>query len=955
MAQDDAEGWDAFISYSRRDKAFVVRLAAALNAYRPPRTLGAQARPLRVFLDQNDLGAGDYAPEIEAQLARSRMLIVVCTPAARASRYVDDEVRRFVRLRASDAVVPVLLAGLANNEAAPAQAAEMAFPPALADAMQMPLAVDYRGFDARRDRVQRGGFEGPWHQLLAKLYGVARAEIEQREKRRQIVRWRWIGGSAAVLVAVLASALVLTLLARAEAERQRDLAEQRRRDAQARALNVHAEASLADGGQGLQRALLLSVESLASAWTPEAQALLLAQLDRLVPPPIAAVSDQRGPILSLVAMPALGLVASQGGDRLVLRSLSDLKPVRELATPRAPGAVRRLVLSPDGRWLLAGCAERAACVWDTGSWTVAWSPQPHAAVTAAAFSPDSRRLAYAHEGPPRVMLVGTDTWQPMEPLPIDERNSAPIQGLGFGGDADTLLVRTRSDLELHDLRTRTKLQEVDTRGGTAFVHVPETGAVFVDDASRRLRALRLTRDAGGAPRLSEPGEPLGTPLDSRAQTSASPDGRTVATRTADRMVQLTAPEPGVPARHADGGSAIALAGPAAAARASASASAGAGTEARPGQATPTSTEVGAAAGLPATWLIVGTQDGRIELSDLRPAAAQRLASAAADAQLTHLALSRDGQQLAVTDDTGATRVLAAADGRVLTTLPALEGARPLFSADGRWLFVVASRAMAVYASADWRPVWQTAGDESLARLWLTQDGRWLLLERARQLERIALPEGRAAPPIALTEYLSELRAEPGGQRVAGQSTAHVARGLGLRQPTIRRVWQIDDGRAWGWRSFEQDDLARLQGIGWGRRADDAQGEWTRVDGGGDRALVDAAAAWPLVADLLSPPEPPAVRWLSEPDAAGTALHVHALRRAERALGSPAAPPAWSADGGWLAVLGEDGAVHRWSMSPAGLAAEACSRLRRNLGPGEWRTAFGDEGYRRTCPALPEGR
>jgi hypothetical protein len=1047
MAQDDAEGWDAFISYSRRDKAFVVRLAAALNAYRPPRTLGAQARPLRVFLDQNDLGAGDYAPEIEAQLARSRMLIVVCTPAARASPYVDDEVRRFVRLRepdavvpgeplrepgtavpdvptpnpgagvpgvptpapdavvpgvptptanaavprvrlrASDAVVPVLLAGLANNEAAPAQAAEMAFPPALADAMQMPLAVDYRGFDARRDRVQRGGFEGPWHQLLAKLYGVARAEIEQREKRRQLVRWRWIGGSAAVLVAVLASALVLTLLARAEAERQRDLAEQRRRDAQARALNVRAEASLADGGQGLQRALLLTVESLASAWTPEAQALLLAQLDRLVAPPIAAVSDQRGPILSLVAMPALGLVASQGGDRLVLRSLSDLRPVRELAAPRAPGAVRRLVLSPDGRWLLAGCAEQAACVWDTGSWTVAWSPQPHAAVTAAAFSPDSRRLAYAHEGPPRVMLVGTDTWQPMEPLPIEERNSAPIQGLGFGGDADTLLVRTRSDLELHDLRTRTKLQEVDTRGGTAFVHVPETGAVFVDDASRRLRALRLTRDAGGAPRLSEPGEPLGTPLDSRAQASASRDGRTVATRTADRMVQLTAPEPGVPARHADGGSAIALAGPAVAARASASAgtgagaesavgsratsdagtgtgasasasasaSAGAGTEARPGQATPTPTDVGAAAGRPATWLIVGTQDGRIELSDLRPAAAQRLASAAADAQLTHLALSRDGQQLAVTDDTGATRVRAAADGRVLTTLPALEGARPLFSADGRWLFVVASRAMAVYASADWRPVWQTAGDESLGGLWLTPDGRWLLLERARQLERIALPEGRAAPPIALTESLSELRAEPGGQRVAGQSTAHVARGLGLRQPTIRRVWQIDDGRAWGWRSFEQDDLARLQGIGWGRRADDAQGEWTRVDGGGDRALVDAAAAWPLVADLLSPPEPPAVRWLSEPDAAGTALHVHALRRAERALGSPATPPAWSADGGWLAVLGEDGAVHRWSMSPAGLAAEACSRLRRNLGPGEWRTAFGDEGYRRTCPALPEGR
>ena len=916
MAQDDLGGWDAFISYSRRDKAFVTRLAAALQAYRPPKTLNAQARPLRVFLDQNDLGAGDYTPEIEAQLARSRMLIVVCTPAARASPYVDDEVRRFVRLRAPGAVVPVLLAGLANNEATPAQADAMAFPPALAESMQMPLAVDYRGFDAGRDRIQRGGFEGPWHQLLAKLYGVARAEIEQREKRRQLLRWRWIGGSAAALVAVLATALVLTLLARAEAERQRDLAEQRRRDAQARALNVRADASLADGGQGLQRALLLAVESLASAWTPEAQALLLAHIDRVVPPPIATASDQRGPILALVPLPALGLLASQGVDRLVLRSLSDLKPVRELATPRAPGALRRLVLSPDGRWLLAGCADHAACVWDTGSWTVAWAPQPQAGMTAAAFSPDSRRLAYAYDGPAQVMLVDTGTWQPMEPLPIEERNSEPIQGLGFGGDADTLLVRTRSDLELHDLPTRRKLQEVDTRGGTAFVQVPETGAVFVDDASRRLRGLRLARDAAGVPHLSDLGEPIGSPLDSRAQANASGDGRLLAMRTADRMVQLLAPEPGALARHADGGSAIVLAG--------------------------------------AGRLVVGAQEGRIDLFDLQPAAGQRLEGLEANAQSARLALSRDGQQIATTDGMGVTRVLAVADGRVLATLPAVEGARPVFSADGRWLLLIASRAAAVYATADWQPRWQTAGDEPLAGLWLTPDGRWLLLQRAQRLERIALPEGRPATPIALTEYLSELRAEPGGKRVAALSRANIARGFGLRQPTLRRVWQIDDGAALGWRSFEQDDLAGFKGMVWGRRAKDAQGEWTRADGGGDRALVDAAALWPLVPDLPTP-DPPAVRWLAEADAAGTALHAHALQRAERAHGPAVSTPAWSADGAWLATLGEDGAVRRWPLAPAGLAAEACARLRRNLGPEEWRTAFGDEPYRRTCPALPEGR
>lgn len=914
MATDDPEGWDAFISYSRRDKDFVVRLAAALNAYRPPRTLSAPARPLRVFLDQHDLGTGDYGPEIEMQLARSRMLIVVCTPAARASTYVDDEVRRFVRLRAADAVVPLLLAGLANNEASATQAGEQAFPPALAEAMQMPLAVDYRGFDTRRDRVQRGGFEGPWHQLLAKLFGVGRAEIEQREKRRQVVRWRWIGGSAAVLVGVLATALVLTLLARAEAERQRDLAEQRRRDAQARALNVRAEAALAHGGQGLQRALLLTVESLSSAWTPEAQALLLSQVDRLVPPPIASADDQRGPILALAPLPAQGLLASQGVDRLVLRSLQDLKPVRDLGTPRAPGALRRLVASPDGRWLLAGCAEQVACVWDTGSWTVAWAPQARGALTAAAFSPDSRRLAYAFAGPPQVQLVETGSWKEEAPLPIEEANSEPIQGLGFAGDAEALLVRTRSDLELHELRTRRKLQEVDTRGGNAFVSLPQSGAVLVDDGSRRWRALRLTRDAAGVPRLSEPGEGFGTDLDNRAQASAGSDGRTVAARTADHMVLLLASQGGEPPRYVNGGSAIVLAGP--------------------------------------DRLVVGAQEGRMELFDLNLTATRRLDGVGKDARL---ALSRDGQQLAVTDASGATRVLAVADGRVLATLPALEGARPQFSADGRWLLVTASRAATVFVTADWQPRWKTAGDEPLTGLWLTPEGRWLLLQRAGRLERIALPEGTAATPVALTEHLSELRAEPGGTRMAGYSTANVARGFGLRQPSIRRVWQIDDGRALGWRSFEHDDLAGLKGIGWGRRADDAQGEWTRSEGGGELALVDTAADWPLVADLLATPDPPATRWLSELDAAGIALHEHALQRARREQGPSTETPAWSADGAWLATLGEDGAARLWPLTPAALAAEACTRLRRNLSADEFRMAFGEEAYRRTCPALPEGR
>ncbi len=45
-------------------------------------------------------------------------------------------------------------------------------------------------------------------------------------------------------------------------------------------------------------------------------------------------------------------------------------------------------------------------------------------------------------------------------------------------------------------------------------------------------------------------------------------------------------------------------------------------------------------------------------------------------------------------------------------------------------------------------------------------------------------------------------------------------------------------------------------------------------------------------------------------------------------------------------------VSRYLVRPDGLIAEACSRLKRNLTPDEWKQYLGDEPYRKTCPNLP---
>ncbi|HEU4452494.1 MAG TPA: toll/interleukin-1 receptor domain-containing protein, partial [Longimicrobium sp.] len=196
---------DAFISYSRRDAAFAARLQQALEKYTPPSGLGLERRRLRVFRDQHDFTGTDYYDAIQRHLAGARKLIVVCSPDAAASPYVGDEIERFVALHGADHVVPVLWRGVPNNESTPETAADRAFPPALARALEMPLAADFRGRDPRSRRFLEGSGEGAWMLLLANLLDVSRAEIERRElRRRRRTRRIWTTGVGAVMAALLA-------------------------------------------------------------------------------------------------------------------------------------------------------------------------------------------------------------------------------------------------------------------------------------------------------------------------------------------------------------------------------------------------------------------------------------------------------------------------------------------------------------------------------------------------------------------------------------------------------------------------------------------------------------------------------------------------------------------------------------------------------------------------------
>ena len=165
-AKNEARDYDAFLSYSRRDIEFVKRLEKALADHVPAE---GQQR-LSVFRDEGKITGNEYYRSIERALRQSRKLILVASPDAYKSQFVNDEVRDFIRMKGARNVFVILLKGMPNNEVPSGQEALKAFPEVLCEVMRMPLAVDYRGFDPAQGDLTAGHHQNNWRRVLEHLY-----------------------------------------------------------------------------------------------------------------------------------------------------------------------------------------------------------------------------------------------------------------------------------------------------------------------------------------------------------------------------------------------------------------------------------------------------------------------------------------------------------------------------------------------------------------------------------------------------------------------------------------------------------------------------------------------------------------------------------------------------------------------------------------------------------------
>ncbi|TWO72966.1 TIR domain-containing protein [Caenimonas sedimenti] len=87
--------YDAFISYSHTDSGTVARIQHHLEEFKFPADGPHSGRRLKVFRDHTDIRASALTQALRDALARSRYLIVCCSPAAAASTWVREEIQAF--------------------------------------------------------------------------------------------------------------------------------------------------------------------------------------------------------------------------------------------------------------------------------------------------------------------------------------------------------------------------------------------------------------------------------------------------------------------------------------------------------------------------------------------------------------------------------------------------------------------------------------------------------------------------------------------------------------------------------------------------------------------------------------------------------------------------------------------------------------------------------------------
>ncbi|MGH8933964.1 MAG: toll/interleukin-1 receptor domain-containing protein [Egibacteraceae bacterium] len=565
----------AFISYSHADGRLAPAVERGLQRLAKP---WHRRRALHIFRDDCGLAVTPALwSSIADELDRSDYFILLASPEAAQSEWVDREIERWKETKPLARILPVLTDGELRwdprrGDFDPDRST--ALPRALLGVFsEEPRYLDLRWARSETELdLRHSRFRDAIAQLAAPLHGLPKDDLESEDIRlhRRAMRTAW--SAVAILVVLLLAASTTGVVAvtnarradqqarvaddqaqRADDQAQRAEQQAQRANEEARIAQARELAALASARRNEHPlSLLLGLESLRTAPTNEAFLVLLQALQE----------PQLSNVLSLGHADDVEDVAfSPDGTTLITAANDDIARRWDVATgdeigettigppprtwsrfgPTGTPVVALRTLSPDGKRIVTLSTDRFLRLQETatGHTIGSYAPVDFQLFIHVALSSDGTTIAFAeHEQP--VRLVDGLTGQPIG-KPLTGHTASSSGGIGliteiaFSPDGTTLATAgLDSTVRLWDARTGRPLG-APLRGHTG--HVIEV--VFSPDSTTVAsggedQAIRLWDVRSRQPI----GQPLSGHTASVTELAFSPDGKTIASGGLDQTVRL---------------------------------------------------------------------------------------------------------------------------------------------------------------------------------------------------------------------------------------------------------------------------------------------------------------------------------------------------------------------------------------------------------------------------------
>lgn len=407
-------GYSAFISYSGdRDRELIPQIQSGVEKlarpwYRPP--------VVRIFLDKTSISAGSTLwSKIEEGLCRSAWLILMASPEAAASRWVDQEIEWWLRHRSVDHLLLVVTDGALHWDThADDFDADLstALPPRLTGQfVDQPVWVPVVWHDIEGQRIP--DLERITLDIASVVRGIPKYELASLALREHKRTMRWAGAAAVGLAVLLVATLVggsIAVVQRNNARDQGQTAAHNRDVAVSRLAAVGAERV-----RGVDPALAqqLALAGYRIAPTAESGQALLAGAGAprrtvIGPDPVTTAITDDGAVLAVAYR--------DGAIRIVERT----RPRdRTMPTLAAAGSVTAVAFRPHTRYLAVG-TKIGVALWDTEHVVRSPAPLPGVSeVNALAWSPDGTELAAATDGGVVRLALGPGTEAVARAQPVE--------------------------------------------------------------------------------------------------------------------------------------------------------------------------------------------------------------------------------------------------------------------------------------------------------------------------------------------------------------------------------------------------------------------------------------------------------------------------------------------------------------------------------------------------------